>query len=164
MRRLSTEELLALACELEATATGDVSELAVAQEVDTVVDAIALLLVAIVQGRPFDRRNGAVGVAAVDLLARLNGQTLLLEPPDEVMAMMGRIRDGLADSEVRDWLAGRVAARAAVVRPRCPACSMPLRESLAAETVLANRFGLAVCGGCGHLLDQRFHHRRLQEV
>jgi hypothetical protein len=140
------------------------ADLTVAQEADTVVDAIALLLVAIVHGRPFDRRNGAVGVAAVDLLARLNGQALHLEPPAEVTAMIGRIRDGQADSEVRGWLVGRVAARARVVRPRCPACSMPLREGLAADTVLADRFALAVCGGCGHLLGQRFHNHRLQEV
>jgi Zn ribbon nucleic-acid-binding protein len=157
VRRLSADELVAVASELGAEVTGDVSELTEVQRVDEVVEALALLLVAIVRRRPFDRRNNAVGVASIDLLARLNGHSLDLAPPEDVKAMIARIRDGLATSEVRDWLGGRVALGAPAAGPRCPACSTPLREALA--TVPVDRITVPTCGACGHVLGQPFRHR-----
>jgi hypothetical protein len=162
VRRLSADELVAVASELGAEVTGDVSELAEVQRVDVVVEALASLLVAIVQRRPFDRRNNAVGVASIDLLARLNGHSLDLAPPEDVKAMVARIRDGLAASEVRDWLCGRIALLPPAAGPRCPACSMPLRDALAAVPV--DRVTLPTCGGCGHVLGQPFRPRPRQEA
>lgn len=130
-----------MASELGAEVTGDVSELAEAQQVDTVVEALASLLVAIVQRRPFDRRNNAVGVASIDVLARLNGQTLDLAPPQDVKAMIAKVQDGLGAMEVRDWLRSRITRAVPVARPRCPAC-----------------------GGCGHLLSGSVHRRSRQEA
>jgi hypothetical protein len=91
---------------------GDVADpvaaVAAAQQADSLAGAVASLLVAIVWGRPFDRRNAAVGVAAADLLARLNGHVLVLEPADGTMALVGRVRAGLPVTTVRDWLTGRL--------------------------------------------------------
>jgi hypothetical protein len=151
-----------VASELGAGVTGDVSKLAEAQQVDGVVEALASLLVAIVQRRPFDRRNNAVGIASIDLLARLNDQTLYLSPPEDVTAMITRIRDGLAATGVRDWLCGRITAKAPVAGPRCPACSVPLREALAAISVCRTTF--ATCGSCGQVLSRPIRHRPRQEV
>lgn len=94
------------------TGAGDVADpvaaVAAAQQADSLAGAVASLLVAIVWGRPFDRRNAAVGVAAADLLARLNGHVLVLEPADGTMALVGRVRAGLPVAAVRDWLTGRL--------------------------------------------------------
>ena len=58
MRRLTTGELLEVATELGAQATVDLTGLTAIQETDgAVVDAMASLLVAVVKGRPFDRRT-----------------------------------------------------------------------------------------------------------
>jgi hypothetical protein len=162
VRRLSADELVAVASELGAEVTGDVSKLVEAQRADKVIEALAMLLVAIVQGRPFDRRNHAVGVASIDLLAELNGHSLDLAPPADVTALIAKVRDGLAASEVRDWLSGRITLGTPAAGPRCPACSMPLRESLA--TVPIGRITLPTCGGCGHLLGPPVRHRPRQEV
>lgn len=162
MRRLTTDELVAVASELGAAVTGDVSALAEVQQVDEVVDALALLLVAIVQRRPFDRRNNAVGVASIDLMARLNDQTLDLSPPQDVMAVITRIQDGLAATGVREWLCSRITANAPVAGPRCPACSVPLREALAA--VRLGRTTFPTCGSCGQVLCRPVRHRPRQEV
>jgi hypothetical protein len=171
VRRLSADELEAVASELGAAVTGDVAELEEVQQVDVVVEALASLLVAIVRHRPFDRRNHAVAVASIDLLAQLNGQTLDLAPPEDVATLIARIRDGLPTGEVRDWLAGRLAAVAAEApstasAPSCPACSMPLREALAGVGVGVGvgRISLPFCGGCGHVLTPPIRPRSRQEV
>jgi hypothetical protein len=169
VRRLSADELEAVASELGAAVTGDVAQLAEIQRVDAVVEALASLLVAIVRHRPFDRRNHAVGVASIDLLARLNGHTLDLAPPEDVATLIAGIRDGLSTGEVRDWLAGRLAVDVpapAAAPPRCPACSMPLREALAGVGVGVGRISLPFCGGCGHVLTPpvRPRSRSRQEV
>lgn len=49
MRRLTSDELVDVATELGAEAVGDVSGLAQVQQVDRLVDALASLLVAIVE-------------------------------------------------------------------------------------------------------------------
>lgn len=163
MRRLTTRELLEVAAELGARATVDVTGLTAIQETDgAVVDAMASLLVAVVKGRPFDRRNNAVGIVAADLLARLNGRNVDLEPPEEVLALIARIRSGLSASEAGAWLFGRVTVRPPVVGPRCPGCSMPLREALAVQT--ADQLVVPSCAGCGRVLARPFRHRPLQEV
>lgn len=162
MRRLSADELLDVAGALGAAPVGDVSGLASVEEVDgELAGVMAWLLVGIVEGRPFDRRNGAVGVAVIDLLARVNGRTLDLEPPEDVIALLAEIRGGRPLAEVRAWLAPRLGSKAAS-GACCPACSMPLREALAVRT--AGRLGVPQCGGCGHVLAAPFHHRPLQEV
>lgn len=162
MRRLTADELVAVAAELGTVATGDVAELAAVQRAGSLLDAVASLLVTIVRRRPFERRNGAVGVASADLLARLNGRLLDLEPPEAAAAVSAGIRDGLPDAGVRDWLAGRLVARPPATGPRCPACSMPLREALAA--LPAGRVTFPTCGGCGHLLGRPLRPRSRQEV
>lgn len=163
MRRLTTRELLEVATELGAQAIVDVTGLTAIQETGgAVVDAMASLLVAVVKGRPFDRCNDAVGIVAVDLLARLNGRDVDLEPPEEVLALIAGIRAGLPASEAGAWLFGRVTVRRPVVGPRCPGCSMPLREALAVRTT--DQLAVPSCAGCGRLLARPFRHRPLQEV
>lgn len=163
MRRLTTGELLEVATELGAQAAVNVTGVTAIQQADgTVVDAMASLLVAVVAGRPFDRRNDAVGIVAVDLLARLNGRNVDLEPPEEVVALVARIRAGQPVSEVGAWLSGRVTVRPPVVGPRCPGCSIPLREALAVQT--ADLIVVPLCAGCGRVLSRPFRDRRLQEV
>ena len=162
MRPLTVDELLEVADALGAVPIGDVSGLASVEEVDAgLVGVMARLLVVIVEGRPFDRRNDAVAVAAVGLLARLNGSALELEPHEDVILMLGEIQRGLPATEVRAWLDARL-ARPASTGAHCPVCSMPLREALAIES--AGRLGVPMCGGCGHVLAPPFRHRPLQEV
>lgn len=163
MRRLTSDELVDVATELGAQAVGDVSGLAQVQQVDRLVDALASLLVAIVERRPFDRRNHAVGVASVALLARLNGRALDLSPPEDVAATIARIQEGLAASAVRDWLGPRLMTEASV-GPRCPTCAVPLREALGAAAV--DRAPIPTCGLCGQVLGPVHHrsHRSRQEV
>jgi hypothetical protein len=76
--------------------------------------------------------------------------------------MIVKIRDGLAAADVRDWLCDRIALGAPAAGPRCPACSMPLREVLA--TVPVGRTTLPTCGGCGHVLGPPVRRRPRQEV
>jgi hypothetical protein len=159
---LTADELLAVAAELGTAATADVAELAAVQRADTLVDVVASLLVAIVRGRPFERRNGAVGVASADLLARLNGHALDLGPAEDTAAVIARIRDGLPAIEVRAWLVCRLAPRPTVAGPRCPVCSMPLREGLA--VLPAGCITFPTCGGCGHLLSRPLRTRPRQEL
>lgn len=125
MRRLTADEIAAVAAELGATPAGGegvagggaglggmadpVAAVAAAQQADSLAGAVAALLVAIVWGRPFDRRNAAVGVAAADLLARLNGHVLVVEPADATADVVGRVRAGhLRADAVQEWLAGRL--------------------------------------------------------
>jgi hypothetical protein len=166
VRRLTADELVAVASELGAAATGDVAAPVAAQRVDGLVEALAALLVAVVRHRPFDRRNGAVGVAAVDLLAQLNHRSLDLTPPEEVAGVVARIRDGMATAEVCAWLRPRTGPTcgAPVAGPCCPACGMPLREALAAVPI--GRVALATCGNCGRVLGRpaRLRPRPRQEA
>jgi hypothetical protein len=156
VRRLTSDELEEVAAELGAVVTGDVSALAAAQRVDGLVEALAGLLVAIVRLRPFDRRNHAVAVAAIDLLAGLNRRPLDLSPPEEVAGVIAEIRDGLADAQVCAWLRARTGCAAepsaAIAGPCCPACGLPLREALAA--LPAGRILLGTCGNCGQVLGR----------
>jgi hypothetical protein len=154
VRRLTSHELVDVATELGAEAVGDVSGLVQVQQVDRLVDALASLLVAIVERRPFDRRNRAVGVASVALLARLNGRALDLSPPEDVAATIARIQEGLAASAVREWLGPRLVAEASVAR--CPTCAVPLREALG--TAAPSRVPIPTCGLCGQVLGPP-HHR-----
>lgn len=139
MRRLTADEIAAVAAELGAVprygapgsagAAGServagggaggsagpggmadpVAAVAAAQQADSLAGAVAALLVAIVWGRPFDRRNAAVGVAAADLLARLNGHVLVVEPADATADVVGRVRAGhLRADAVQEWLVGRL--------------------------------------------------------
>lgn len=162
MRRLTSDELVAVASELGAGVTGDVPALAEVQQVDGLVEALTALLVAIVRRRPFDRRNHAVGIASIDLLAQLNDRTLDLSSPEDAMALIARIQDGLAATAVRDWLGSHITARAPVTGPRCPACSVPLREAIAAVPV--GRITFATCGNCGQMLSRPVRQRPRQEV
>jgi hypothetical protein len=162
MRRLTGDELVAVASALGAEATGDVPALAAVQQVDGVVDALASLLVAIVRRRPFDRRNHAVAITSIDLLAQLNGHTLRLSPPEDITALITRIRDGLAAPEVRNWLCNHTATTAPVARPRCPSCSVPLREALV--TVRLDLIIVTTCGNCDHMLGRPARQRPRQEA
>jgi hypothetical protein len=162
MRRLTGDELVAVASALGAEATGDVPALAAVQQGDGVLDALASLLVAIVRRRPFDRRNHAVAITSIDLLARLNGHTLRLSPPQDVATLITRISDGLPAPEVRNWLCNHTATTAPVAGPRCPSCSVPLREALAA--VRLDPIIATTCGSCGQVLGRPARHRPRQEA
>jgi hypothetical protein len=167
VRRLTADELVTVASELGATLTGDVTVLTEAQQVDGVLDALGSLLVAIVGQRPFDRRNHAIGIASIDLLAQLNGLTLDLSPPEATAALITGIRDGLTTSEVRQWLASRAAPESAAIKPsmagpRCPGCSVPVRVALAATR--HDQITVATCGCCGQVLTRPVRHRPRQEV
>ena len=163
MRRLTTDELLLVATELAAVPLRDVPSLESIQETgEGVVGAMAHLLVAIVGGMPFDRRNGAIGIAAADLLGRLNRRRIDLEPPEGVVALLADVRAGLSVADVRAWLESRVFLVPPAACPRCPSCSMPLREAFAAQT--AGAFVVPACAGCGHPLARPFRQRPLQEV
>lgn len=167
MRRLTADELVTVASELGATLTGDVTVLTEAQQVDQVLDALGSLLVAIVRQRPFDRRNHAIGIASIDLLAQLNGLTLDLSPPEATAALITGIRDGLTTSEVRQWFARRAAPGSTAIKPpmagpSCPGCSVPMREALAATR--HDQITFATCGRCGQLLTRPIRHRPRQEV
>jgi hypothetical protein len=167
VRRLTVEELVTVASELGATATGDMAVLTEAQQVDRVLDALGPLLVAIVQQRPFSRRNHAIGLTSIDLLAQLNGLTLDLSPPEDVTALIAGIRDGLSTLEVRHWFARRARVESPVMRPsvagpRCPVCSVPVREALASTRHIGITF--ATCGCCGQVLSRPVRHRPRQEA
>jgi hypothetical protein len=167
VRRLTADELVIVGSELGATLIGDIKALTEAQQVDRVLDALGSLLVAIVGQRPFDRRNHAIGLASIDLLAQLNGLTLDLSPPEAVAALIAGIRAGLSTAEVRRWFAHRAepgwpVIEPSVVGPRCPGCSAPLREALA--TNRHDHITFAACGCCGQLLGRPVRHRPRQEV
>jgi hypothetical protein len=167
VRRLTADELVTVASELGATLTGDVTVLTEAQRVDRVLDALGPLLVAIVRQRPFDRRNHAIGLTSIDLLAQLNGLTLDLSPPEAVTALIAGIRDGRSNLDVRQWFArragpGSTATTPSVAGPRCPGCSVPVREALAATR--QGRITFATCGCCGQVLSRPVRARPRQEA
>jgi hypothetical protein len=167
VRRLTADELVTVASELGATLTGDVTVLTEAQQVDRALDALGPLLVAIVQQRPFNRRNHAIGLTSIDLLAQLNGLTLDLSPPEAVTALIRGIRDGLSNLEVHQWFArragpGPTAITPSATGPRCPGCSVPMREALAATR--HDQITFATCGCCGQVLSRPVRHRPRQEA
>jgi hypothetical protein len=163
VRHLTADELRQIASELGAEAIGEIFELTGPDRADaTVLDTASHLLVTIVRHRPFDRRNDAIAVTAAALVARLNGCLLDLEPPDAVVGLLARIRDGLPVAEVVAWLSERASTARQSTDARCPACSMPVREAL--DVTCVGSLMVAACGGCGRPLAPAFHHRPLQEV
>jgi prophage maintenance system killer protein len=69
----------------------------------------AVLLCALVRGRPLRRGNRPVALAATLQFLTLNGQELNPDPPEAVAAMIAAIASGAASpAEVADWLASRL--------------------------------------------------------
>jgi prophage maintenance system killer protein len=69
----------------------------------------AVLLCALVRGRPLRRGNRQVALAAVLQFLTLNGQEMNPDPPEAVAAMVATIASGgLSPAKVADWLAPRL--------------------------------------------------------
>jgi prophage maintenance system killer protein len=88
----------------------------------------AVLLCALVRGRPLRRGNRQVALAAVLQFLTLNGQQMNPDPPEAVAAMVAAIASGGPSlAEVADWLASRLRpaaqmqARAAQMQARAAA-------------------------------------------
>jgi hypothetical protein len=168
VRRLTVDELLDIG---DGIGAGDADPEGLAVIVhrqgddEEIVAVIAVLLVLIVQMRPFWRRDRAVAIAAADLLARLNNRDLDLTPVDEVQQLLERIaHNQIEPLDVGIWVFGRLRLHRPVPGPRCSGCGMPLREALEVSRDGRSLLLVPVCAGCGAVLGRPFHHRPLQEA
>jgi hypothetical protein len=166
VRRLTTDDLLDIGAALGAGDADDLDDIVRVQELDReVVGAITMLMFAILERRPFWRRNRAVAVVAADVLARVNGRSLELTPADEVQSVVARIAEGRMEAwEVGVWLFGRITIRRPIPGPRCAGCGMPLRESLEVRRAADSLLLVPGCASCGRILGRPFTDRPLQGV
>jgi prophage maintenance system killer protein len=91
----------------------------------------AVLLCALVRGRPLRRGNRQVALAATLQFLTLNGQELNPDPPEAVAAMIAAIASGgPTPAEVADWLTPRL-------RPAAQMQAFPTREETTKATYTA---------------------------
>jgi prophage maintenance system killer protein len=98
----------------------------------------AVLLCALVRGRPLRRGNRQVALAAVLQFLTLNGQEMNPDPPEAVAAMVAAIASGGPSlAEVADWLASRLR----------PAARMQARAAAIDELLASGALEAHVGGG-----------------